>query len=338
MHRRPDTIVGPTMVDSGPPGGHAGRSYRLVDEIGRSWLRRRGEAPTGTGFVSGAALLIESTTFARLDGFDERYFLFYEDIDLCLRANSLGVGTFVSPTWTVRHAGAHSTSARFAEAITWSYESGSRFHSDARHPIDHIPVVRDRRLDAACGAGHRSRSTTVDGIPRIGAAGVVGRPRPARCAMSHTSAASPNRRHATRERCHDRHGVVSVCSIRRQHEVIDIHPPATSTPPLMITTGTIEIEHVWKTFRIFHDRNTTLKQALLRRGKDARSRSSGRCATCRSTIPAGSTFGIDRRQRCRQEHDAQGARPHPRPRQGRGARSTGACRRCSSSEPGSIPS
>lgn len=124
------SIVGATMVDSGPEGDHAGRSYRLVDEIARSWLRRRGPGPDGTGFVSGAALLIEADAFDELGGFDERYFMFYEDIDLCRRGNAAGLTTVVAPDWIVRHARSHSTSARFAEAIVWSYESGTRFHAE----------------------------------------------------------------------------------------------------------------------------------------------------------------------------------------------------------------
>jgi ABC-2 type transport system ATP-binding protein len=36
----------------------------------------------------------------------------------------------------------------------------------------------------------------------------------------------------------------------------------------MTPDGSIEVENVWKTFRIFHDRSTTLKQAILRRRRD----------------------------------------------------------------------
>jgi GT2 family glycosyltransferase len=128
-------IVGATMVDSGPPGDHSGRSYRFVDEVARSWMRRRGSAPDGRGFVSGAALMIQRECFEELRGFDPGYFLFYEDIDLCLRANAAGIRTVVSPEWRVRHARRHSTDARFAEAIAWSYESGCRFHRDYGTPV-----------------------------------------------------------------------------------------------------------------------------------------------------------------------------------------------------------
>ena len=129
------SIVGATMVDSGPPGDHSGRSYRFVDEVARSWLRRRGAVPDGRGFVSGAALMIQRQCFQELGGFDARYFLFYEDIDLCLRANAAGIRTVVSPEWRVRHARRHSTDERFADAIAWSYESGSRFHRDYGTPL-----------------------------------------------------------------------------------------------------------------------------------------------------------------------------------------------------------
>jgi ABC-2 type transport system ATP-binding protein len=59
----------------------------------------------------------------------------------------------------------------------------------------------------------------------------------------------------------------------------------------MIDTGTIEIENVWKTFRIFHDRNTTLKQALLRRRKET-FEEFWALRDVSFAIPAGSTFGI----------------------------------------------
>lgn len=128
-------IVGPMMVDSGDPGRHWGSDYRVRDEIRRGWLRRTPPAPTGRGFVSGAAMLVDRASFERVGGFDEGYFLFYEDIDLCLRANELGIGTYVDRQWTVRHVGAHSTRSRFGQSLRWSYESAIRFHRRRGHPL-----------------------------------------------------------------------------------------------------------------------------------------------------------------------------------------------------------
>lgn len=128
-------VVGPLMVDSGPPGEHYGRRYRIRDEIARSWLRRQPAAPDGSGYVSGAALLIDRTSFERLGGFDPGFFLFYEDIDLCLRANAAGIPTVIEPRWQVRHSRHHSTRSRFAQSLHWSYESARRFHGKHGSPV-----------------------------------------------------------------------------------------------------------------------------------------------------------------------------------------------------------
>ena len=129
------TVVGPVMVDSGPPGEHYGRSYRIRDEVARSWLRRQPQPPDGHGYVSGAAMLIERAVFEGLGGFDHNFFMFYEDIDLCMRANAAGYRTIIEPRWLVRHARRHSTEQRFGEAVTWSYESGVRFHAKHGSPV-----------------------------------------------------------------------------------------------------------------------------------------------------------------------------------------------------------
>ncbi len=64
----------------------------------------------------------------------------------------------------------------------------------------------------------------------------------------------------------------------------------------MTATGYIEVEDVWKTFRIFQNRNTTLKQALLRRGRDE-FEEFWALKDVSFTVPPGSTFGFRRCQR-----------------------------------------
>lgn len=55
------------------------------------------EAPQLVGAISGALFLIRREDFARLGGFDEGYFLHFEDIDLCRRAEDRGWPVIFAP-------------------------------------------------------------------------------------------------------------------------------------------------------------------------------------------------------------------------------------------------
>lgn len=61
------------------------------------------------GWLSGACLAIRRETFTSINGFDESYFMYFEDVDLSFRASKLGWGRKYVPTAKVIHAGSHST-------------------------------------------------------------------------------------------------------------------------------------------------------------------------------------------------------------------------------------
>lgn len=54
-------------------------------------------------WVSGACMLARRTALAAINGFDERYFLYWEDADLCRRLRDKGWQTRYVPGATVRH-------------------------------------------------------------------------------------------------------------------------------------------------------------------------------------------------------------------------------------------
>ena len=62
-----------------------------------------------TDWVSGASLMIRRNLFEELGGLDERFFLYYEDTDLCARAARLGRDTWYVPASRVVHLGGRST-------------------------------------------------------------------------------------------------------------------------------------------------------------------------------------------------------------------------------------
>lgn len=62
------------------------------------------------GQVMGAALFIRRSVFQALGGFDERFFLYYEDVDLCARARALGAKRYYLKDSRVIHIGRASSS------------------------------------------------------------------------------------------------------------------------------------------------------------------------------------------------------------------------------------
>lgn len=60
--------------------------------------------------LTGAVLLVRRDLWRRLGGFDERYVLYGEDVDLCLRARRLGATAMFTPAARYRHTGGASSS------------------------------------------------------------------------------------------------------------------------------------------------------------------------------------------------------------------------------------
>ena len=54
-------------------------------------------------WVSGAALGIRKSSYERLGGFDESYFVYFEDVDLCKRASGLGIPAIYYPEARIQH-------------------------------------------------------------------------------------------------------------------------------------------------------------------------------------------------------------------------------------------
>jgi len=59
--------------------------------------------PIARDFVSGACMLIKKSVFDQLGGFDESFFLYFEDVDFCLRAKKAGFKTVLVPQSVINH-------------------------------------------------------------------------------------------------------------------------------------------------------------------------------------------------------------------------------------------
>lgn len=67
-------------------------------------------------WVAGSSLLVRREAFDRVDGFDARFFLYFEDIDFCLRLRASGGRVVYYPAVTVVHERGASASGHSAEA------------------------------------------------------------------------------------------------------------------------------------------------------------------------------------------------------------------------------
>jgi N-acetylglucosaminyl-diphospho-decaprenol L-rhamnosyltransferase len=79
-------------------------------------------------WVAGFFMLLRSSAFRDLGGFDENYFLYYEDIDLCSRLRLAGWKNAWVPTVKIVHQ-AQRRSHRDASHLSWHLASIARFFS-----------------------------------------------------------------------------------------------------------------------------------------------------------------------------------------------------------------
>lgn len=83
-------------------------------------------APVYPDWVGGMFMLFPRDVFERLGGFDERYFLYYEDVDICARLRLLGHEAVLCPQAAVVHH-AQRRSHRNFRYLGWHLKSMVRF-------------------------------------------------------------------------------------------------------------------------------------------------------------------------------------------------------------------
>jgi N-acetylglucosaminyl-diphospho-decaprenol L-rhamnosyltransferase len=116
-----DALLVPRVLD---PDGSAqrsahplpGRPAALVRAVlpTRAWPEpHRARRPQRVGWAIAACMAARTHLLRRFGPFHPRAFLFYEDLDLCLRARAAGVPTVLHPEVRVLHLGGRSTRRAF---------------------------------------------------------------------------------------------------------------------------------------------------------------------------------------------------------------------------------
>ena len=95
------------------------RTYRAASDTS--------DEPRVAGWLSGSCLVVRRSAFDAIGGFDEQYFMYFEDVDLGLRMSEHGHRSVYVPSARVVHVGAHSTSAEAPRMIAAHHASARRF-------------------------------------------------------------------------------------------------------------------------------------------------------------------------------------------------------------------
>ena len=85
-------------------------------------------------WVLGAALLLRRTAFEAVGGFDESYFMYFEEVDLCLRLRAVQSQVHFTPSATVLHVRGASTSQCRKEMRVAHFRSSERFYRQHYSP------------------------------------------------------------------------------------------------------------------------------------------------------------------------------------------------------------
>jgi N-acetylglucosaminyl-diphospho-decaprenol L-rhamnosyltransferase len=81
----------------------------LPGPLRRRYEPWRSEAPRRVGWAVAACMVAPTSLLRRLGPFDPNAFLFYEDMELCLKARARGIATILRPEIRLRHLGGTST-------------------------------------------------------------------------------------------------------------------------------------------------------------------------------------------------------------------------------------
>lgn len=83
--------------------------------------------------VVGAAMFMERSLYEKVGGFDETFFMYFEESDLCQRVRNLGYKILYTPEVSVIHIGGHSV-AQSAGEMAAEYRRSQRYYYQKHRP------------------------------------------------------------------------------------------------------------------------------------------------------------------------------------------------------------
>ncbi len=191
------SIVGDAVVLTGLAAKYP--KSKLFGRFDRTWADEH--APATVDWVPGAFTILRPDALARVGYFDPSFFLYYEEVDLCLRFHRAGIPVWYWPDIVVTHIGGESSrqlkslefSPRAAQVVLWRMRStliyyrkhhGARVYlakwmeqmlyrfTVLRNRFSHAPERRDRERH------HRALIALMEQAWQDTAGGRISPPRP----------------------------------------------------------------------------------------------------------------------------------------------------------------
>lgn len=124
-------VAGPLVLNTAGKLEDSARQFPTVANITRKIFFGAPEAqcPQNLSYpdwIAGMFMICRSAVFRDIGGFDEGYFLYYEDVDLCWRMRRKGLQVAQSPGARATHD-ARRTSHRNLRYLIWHFKSMARF-------------------------------------------------------------------------------------------------------------------------------------------------------------------------------------------------------------------
>ncbi|MEF2977759.1 glycosyltransferase family 2 protein [Subtercola sp. YIM 133946] len=153
-------VVGPRITnDDGSiypsardlPSLTAGAGHAIFHRVwpGNPWSKRYLRAdkskttsttPLPSGWLSGACLLVRRSAFDEVGGFDDRFFMYFEDVDLAERLGLADWRVLYVPTASVHHAGGTTTQGHSAAMLRAHHQSAYLYLAKRYHQPYYLPV------------------------------------------------------------------------------------------------------------------------------------------------------------------------------------------------------
>lgn len=84
--------------------------------------------PINIDWAAGSFLLFKANSYQELKGFDEKYFMYFEDADICTRAHLLGFNIKYFPNIEAIHLASHQNRKLLSKHFLWYWHSSLRYY------------------------------------------------------------------------------------------------------------------------------------------------------------------------------------------------------------------